>query len=78
MMTLQAILLGFLGGGAFAWALRGTGGRRRALMALSAGLPVLVVLTAFALWHDRFPATFGPFVVVCFLIAAAERGKRVE
>jgi hypothetical protein len=37
------------------------------------GALLLTALTLWALWHNTFPATFGPFVVVTLAISDTRR-----
>ena len=76
--TLLSILLGLICGGILAFAVRGTDGTRRVWRSVVAGLPLMVAMTAWALWRNSFPATFGPFVLVTGWIAIAGRGKKDE
>ena len=77
-VNLLSILLGLLCGGILGFAVRGTDGSRRAWRSFLTGLPLLVAMTAWALWRNSFPATFGPFVLVTGWLAIAGRGKKDE
>jgi hypothetical protein len=75
---LVSFVIGAAAGGVFAKAIYGTRGRVRARRGFAVGLPLLVVLGVWAFWTGAFPATFVPFVIICFGVTFFDGDRNVK
>lgn len=74
-ISLLSLALGAAAALVVGWAIRNEESGRRVRRAAVVGLPAIAVLTAWALWQNTFPATFGPFVGIMLVIAVAGNGS---
>ena len=75
---LVSIGLGLACGVIFVWSMRGVPSAKRGIRTVAVGLPILVILTAWASWRGSFPATFGSAILIWASVGAVawERSRR--